>query len=64
MQTYQLLFKPVGYFRPPTYLFLDAHNKKFVVYVLTGAFTEAELLAQLQCFNLKERGCNVYIYCQ
>ena len=48
--THQLLLNQWDILGPPTYLFLDASQQEIRGLRLTGAFTEAELLAQLQRF--------------
>ena len=48
--THQVLLNQWDILGPPTYLFLDASQQEIRGLRLTGAFTEAELLAQLQRF--------------
>ncbi|MEQ1075446.1 protein-disulfide reductase DsbD [Acinetobacter johnsonii] len=48
--THQVLLNQWDILGPPTYLFLDASQQEIRGLRLTGAFTEAELLVQLQRF--------------
>lgn len=49
--THQVLLNEWDILGPPTYLFLDASHQEIRGLRLTGAFTEAELLQQLQRFD-------------
>lgn len=49
--THQVLLNQWDILGPPTYLFLDTSKQEVRGLRLTGAFTEAELLAQLQRFQ-------------
>ena len=49
--THQVLLNEWDILGPPTYLFLDASHQEIRGLRLTGVFTEAELLQQLQRFD-------------